>query len=118
MAFAKPDLLNLELEAEMLRRVGSSIARVKKRLIDTGVALEMKPPETEALEIAKWEEKVSGLINFSDSMSFPKLLDFKRQVAKKQLDKQEAQAAQRNEYDKQKADREQKGREATNKLNR
>jgi hypothetical protein len=118
MAFAKPDLLNLELEAEMLRRVGSSIARVKKRVLDTTVALEMKPPETETLEIAKWEEKVSGLINFSDSMSFPKLLDFKRQVAKMHLDKQEAHAAQRNEYDKQQAEREQKGREAKNKLNR
>ena len=84
MAVAKPDLLLLELEAEMLKRVGSSLRRVKKRLVDTDLTFQLKPPETEALELANWEARVSSLVNYTDTMSFPKLLDFKRQFAARQ----------------------------------
>lgn len=83
------DSLSLELEAEMLRQVGQSIQRVKKRLVDTDLTFQLRPPETEELELSKWEDKVRKLIDHRDVMAFPKLLDFKRQFKHKHSDDQE-----------------------------
>lgn len=94
MAVAKPDLLNLELEAEMLKQVGASLSRVKKRLIDTDLAFHLKPPDTETREIKDWETKIASLINYTEKMPFPKLLDFKRQFAKKNQERAKIAAEQ------------------------
>ena len=83
------DSLSLELEAEMLRQVGQSIHRVKKRLVDTDLTFQLRPPETEGLEVSKWEDKVRKLVDHRDVMAFPKLLDFKRQFRQKHSDYQE-----------------------------
>jgi len=116
MAAAKPDLLGLELEAEMLKRVGSSIKRVKKRLMDTDVTFQLKPPEGEKIEIANWEAKVSRLIHFTDTMSFPKLLDFKRQFAKKELELLREEGERRDKLERLQHERMRKGMIAESRL--
>lgn len=116
MAVAKPDLLLLELEAEMLKRVGSSLRRVKKRLVDTDLTFQLKPPETEALELANWEARVSSLVNYTDTMSFPRLLDFKRQFAARQHGIAKEAEAIRDSREKQRLARVRNGQEAEERL--
>ena len=88
---AKPDLLNLDLEAEMIVRVGSSLKRVKKRLVDADLTFQLMPHvDADPLEVSTWEAKIHALIGHRDTMSFPQLLDFKRAFNQRR-DEQQAQ---------------------------
>lgn len=114
---AKPDLLNLDLEAEMIARVGSSLKRVKKRLVDADLTFQlMPPPDADPLEVSTWEAKIHALIGHRDTMSFPQLLDFKRAFSERQRVEQQQQQAVATALSDKHAERLKKGAQAAARL--
>ncbi len=86
------DPISLEIHQEMLKSTGSSIARLKKRLKDTNMAFQLKPPEDEKMEVWKWEKKIHEMVGNKETYDFPSVMEIKRARAKREQDQAESNA--------------------------
>jgi hypothetical protein len=78
------DPISLEIHAAMINSTGSSIARLKKRLKETNMTYQLKPPEDEKMEVWKWEQKIHEMVDYKEQYDFPTVMEIKRARAKRQ----------------------------------
>ena len=78
------DPISLEMYEAMLTSTGAAISRLKKRLKDTNMAFQLKPPEDEKFETLQWEQKINNIVNFKEKYDFPSVMEIKRARAKRQ----------------------------------
>jgi len=78
------DPISLEIHTEMLRSTGASISRLKKRLKETNMAFQLKPPEDEKMEVKLWEQKIDKMIAYKEKHDFPTVMEIKRTRAKRE----------------------------------
>jgi len=78
------DPISLEIYEAMLNSTGSAISRLKKRLKDTNMAFQLKPPEDEKFEVLLWEQKIHAMVHHKEKFDFPTVMDVKRARAKRE----------------------------------
>ena len=78
------DPISLEIYEGMLNSTGAAITRLKKRLKETNMAFQLKPPEDEKFEVMVWEQKIHEMVDFKEKFDFPTVMDVKRTRAKRQ----------------------------------
>ena len=78
------DPISMEIHEQMIKACGASIARVKKRLKETNLIYQLKPPEDEKFEVNQWEMKIKDMMNHKEKMQFPSVMDIKRDRAHRQ----------------------------------
>lgn len=71
---------NLILHQRMLSDVKQSISQVKKKVHETELTLNMRPPEIDEHEMELWNTKVDALVNHKMSIPFPKFRDIKKEI--------------------------------------
>lgn len=71
---------DLVLHERMIGEVGKSISKLKRRLHNAEITLNVRPPDSETAEIAAWNKRIESLISQRDVMSFPELRIVKREL--------------------------------------
>jgi len=111
------DPISLEIYETMLNSTGSAISRLKKRLKDTNMAFQLKPPEDEKFEVLLWEQKINEMVDYKEKFDFPTVMDVKRTRAKRQQGMAEKNAEKDRLEEDRKAMHAALAKEANRKLN-
>jgi len=83
----KPVPLDLELEfhERLIHTIGKGISRTKKKLADSELILNVRPPDNEVTNLIEWTEKKNKLFEQKDMLVFPTLLKIKKENDEKNL---------------------------------
>ena len=87
MSSVKPVPLDLELEVHerLIHTIGKGISRTKKKLADSELMLNVRPPDNEVANLIEWTAKKNKLFEQKDVLMFPTLLKIKRENDEKNL---------------------------------
>lgn len=87
MSSVKPVPLDLELEfhERLIHTIGKGISRTKKKLADSELMLNVRPPDNEVANLIEWTAKKNKLFEQKDMLVFPTLLKIKKENDEKNL---------------------------------
>lgn len=87
MSSVKPVPLDLELEfhERLIHTIGKGISRTKKKLADSELMLNVRPPDNEVANLIEWTAKKNKLFEQKDVLVFPTLLKIKKENDEKNL---------------------------------
>lgn len=87
MSSVKPVPLDLELEfhERLIHTIGKGISRTKKKLADSELMLNVRPPDNEVANLIEWTAKKNKLFEQKDVLVFPTLMKIKKENDEKNL---------------------------------
>ena len=87
MLSAKPVPLDIELEyhEKLVNTIGKGIHKTKKKLHETELILNIRPPDHEISNLIEWTEKKNQIFNNKDPLIFPTLYGIKKEHDEKKL---------------------------------
>jgi hypothetical protein len=71
---------NLILHGRMISDVKQSLSLVKKKVSQTELTLNMRPPDFDTQEMEIWNKKVDALVNHKQTIPFPKFREIRKEI--------------------------------------